>query len=373
MVNAGVPALFVERSGYRIRGNRAQGLGQSQFPECGGVGGQFGHFAGSFQGEKGERLVFFDGRPEGAAVLLTAEGRLGLVALLREKIIRVQRLVAFGKEQRAVQHVGARLRDQVDRGTGSAAIGGGEALGGNGEFFHRFQRHLHHRTANRVVLIVNAVDSDVDIASAGAIGGKDGDAVLGGVVGVDRLYAGREESQIREVPAVEGQALHIGGRDGHRDFGLGGIDLRRFGGDGDGFGLGSGLERDIELRGHADLQVHLTELGYSEAGGFDGHLVGIRREQIQIVLAGTAGIGHAFEAGGGIQQSDFGVGHHGMRTVIHHSLEGAGGVDLGGKRSRQQKQGRRKRRNSVLHRVGYTPLTRMRFMLQHLCTFAPSE
>ena len=121
-----------------------------------------------------------------------------------------KRRVAEVAEDGPVIGVGALLGDHVDGGAFGAAVLGREALRADLEFLHGFQGKLHDRSADGVVLVVDAVDGDVDVAAAGAVDGENGVAVLGGIVRVGGLYAGGEISQIGHVAADHGQLFHLG-------------------------------------------------------------------------------------------------------------------------------------------------------------------
>src|SRR5262245_46402616 len=91
---------------------------------------------------------------------------------IRHCLISVKGLVAEETKRRTVVVVRSRFGDYVDGGACRAAVYSREALRGDLEFLHRLRRKLHHGAAYGVVLVVNAVDGYVDVASAVAIHGQ---------------------------------------------------------------------------------------------------------------------------------------------------------------------------------------------------------
>src|SRR5262249_8363715 len=168
-----------------------------------------GDLALAFDGVEEEVLVFTNGAAERTAELLPAERRLIYTGLVLEEILRIEPLVALEDEARAVKLVLAGLGDDVDRRAFAPTVGGGEALRADDEFLHGFERELHHRTADGVVFVINAVDGDVDVAPLSAVDAEDRIAHFGRVIGGNRLHARSEKSQIGEVAAIQRQVADI--------------------------------------------------------------------------------------------------------------------------------------------------------------------
>ncbi len=139
--------------------------------------------------KKRKNLSFMTRTADGAAELLT--GVVGMAGVVPPMpfgmlLIGVQSGVAEEAEGGTVELVGAALGDDVDGGAFRAAVLSREALGADVKLLHGFKGKLHHRSADSVVFVVDAVDGDVDVASAVAVHGQDRVAVLGGIVGVGR-------------------------------------------------------------------------------------------------------------------------------------------------------------------------------------------
>ena len=92
--------------------------------------------------------------------------------------------------------VRALFRDHVDRCAFGTPVFGGEALRTDLKLLDRFEGQLHHGSAHCVVLVVDAVHRDVDIAAVFAVDGENRVAVFRGIVGVCSLDA---RSEIREI------------------------------------------------------------------------------------------------------------------------------------------------------------------------------
>ena len=115
------------------------------------------------------------------------------------------------------------FRNHVDGCAFAAPVCGGEPLSAYVEFLHGVQGKLHDGAADCVVFVVDPIDSDVYIPSVRSVDPEYRNAVLGGIVGIHRLRARRQKRKIREVAAIQGQALHLGGRDRTADIRSAGI------------------------------------------------------------------------------------------------------------------------------------------------------
>src|SRR5581483_7743704 len=88
---------------------------------------------------------------------------------VRHFFVRVQCSVAEKAEDRAVIVVGALFSDHIDGSAFGTAVLGGEALGADLKFLHSFERKLHHRSADGVVLVIDTIDGNVYIATTLAV------------------------------------------------------------------------------------------------------------------------------------------------------------------------------------------------------------
>src|SRR5437016_5235498 len=105
--------------------------------------------------------------------------------------IRVQRGVTKEAEERTMIDVRALFRDHVDGGAFGAAIFSRESLRADFEFLDSFQGKLHYRAADRVVLVVDPIDRNVDIAAAGSVYRDNRVTVLGRVIGIGGFHTRR--------------------------------------------------------------------------------------------------------------------------------------------------------------------------------------
>ena len=141
--------------------------------------------------------------------------------------------------------IGSGFGDDVESSAFAAAVLGGEAVGADLELLHGFEGKLHDCAADGVVLVVDSVDGGVGVASAGTVYRVDGITILGGVVAVDHLDAGREDSEIGDVAPVERKVDDLLGSDGSRTIGLLGVDELVGGGYFNGGRNRSGLHGEI--------------------------------------------------------------------------------------------------------------------------------
>ena len=186
-------------------------------------------------------------------------------------------------------------------------------------------------------VVVGLLPVAVDVGAVVRVGGALGRvlAAVGAVVGGDG--AGGEDGELREVTAVEreavdgvlGEGLAGGGVLGLED----GLELI---GDFDG-GVGSADgEGHVDLGGLIDFEGEGTEGGDREAGGFGDELV----------LAGGVGGGDGGDVGGGVGDRDFDVRDDRAGGVRHGSANGAGdglgetGGETAGEREGCENQGR---------------------------------
>ena len=191
-----------------------------------------------------------------------------------------------------------------------------------------FEGELHDGAADGVVLVVDAVDGGVGVAAAGAVDGVDGVTILGGIVAVDHLDAGREDGEVGDVAAVEGKVDDLARSDGGGAVGFLGVDELVGGGDFNGGADGSGLEGEICRERGADEQLDVFDLGGAEAGGLSFDVVGAAGEEIETKLSVTAGGGGAEGSGAGVGGGDGCVGQRGASGIGDDADDVAGGGGL---------------------------------------------
>src|SRR6185437_9269603 len=150
---------------------------------------------------------------------------------VRHFFICVERSVAEIAEDGPVIVIASRLGDHVDGGAFRPAVLGGKPLRTDLEFLHGLKGKLHHRAADGVVLVIDAVDGDVHVPAARAIYGKNGVAVLGRVIGIGGLYAWSQVGEIGDIASDHRQLLHFSRSDVLADAGLLHIDQRGVAGD----------------------------------------------------------------------------------------------------------------------------------------------
>src|SRR5262249_47494003 len=145
----------------------------------------------------------------------------------------------------SVEVVGAALGDDVDGRAFTAPVGGGKALGADFEFLHGFQRKLHHRSAHRIVLVVDAVYRHVDVAAAGAVHAKCGDTHLSGIVGVHLFHARSQVGKTADIAPIDGELFDLLGGNVHADIGFGLVYDRRGSGDFNRLAYGTWIKSEV--------------------------------------------------------------------------------------------------------------------------------
>src|SRR5437660_8955703 len=189
-------------------------------------------------------------------------------------VVGIQAPVAKEFKGRAVEIVGAGLGDDVDHGTARAAECGGIGVGIDLEFLHRVFAELvgsaaRSRAADGLseegVVVVRAINNE-GIESA-ALSGK-ADVAAAHVEG----DAWSEQREIDEVAAVCGEVLNGDIIHGGAHLTTRGFDNGRFIRDGDGLGLPSHREGEVQVQPGADTErdVLLRQLGETWVLDFDG-------------------------------------------------------------------------------------------------------
>ena len=176
--------------------------------------------------------------------------------------------VAVELEGRSAQVVGAGLGDDVDHGAAGAAVLGGERVRVDLEFLHRVLAELVRGTsgagaadglAEERVVVVRPVD-DQAVERAALTGEAD---IAGADVARD---AGREQREVDEVAAIDGQVLHRRFGDRRADLRAAGLEDRRAARDVDGFGDARDGHLDPQRDGLPDRQHQFGKLSRREAG-----------------------------------------------------------------------------------------------------------
>ena len=130
------------------------------------------------------------------------------------------------------------------------------------------QWQLHDRSADGVVLVVDPIDRDVDVAATRPIDTKYGNAVLGGIVGVHWPGAGSQVRQIAKVSTIEWKVVNIVWRDFQPNLGFLGVHDWRLRRNLDRFRDLSGFQHEIDRCGLPDLEFHAVhgDSGKSRVG-----------------------------------------------------------------------------------------------------------
>ena len=134
---------------------------------------------------------------------------LGWLVVLLRRGLRVQALVAEQLEGGAVELVRAALGDDLEGAAVRAAGVGAEALRLEVELADRVEREQLHQAADRVVVVVPAVDQVVDVAAAAAGDLRRELRRLGGVGVEAEAHAGNERGEVAELAPVERQVLDL--------------------------------------------------------------------------------------------------------------------------------------------------------------------
>src|SRR2546422_561902 len=142
--------------------------------------------------EETEEFVLGDRATDGSAEELAAVRTLLSRWLLLIEVLRIELLFPEETKRRPVIVVRAELRNQVDGGAFRTPVGGREALRADHEFLNSLERKLHHRTADGVVFVVDAIDGYVDVAPALPIHREDCITVLGRVI---RIHQWRRQQR----------------------------------------------------------------------------------------------------------------------------------------------------------------------------------
>ena len=146
-------------------------------------------------GAEEEHPVAQDRTADRPAPLLAAVGDLFAIVLLREVVLRGQRLVPGEDEPGAVEHVGPRLGDHRDRDAARAPVRRAELTRGELELFEALEREVHQRPALAVVAVVGAVNGRAHVRARAPAEGHVPDTPLG------RCRSGSSASRRAAAPA----------------------------------------------------------------------------------------------------------------------------------------------------------------------------
>src|SRR5215203_207333 len=97
----------------------------------------------------------------------------------------------------------ARPGDYVDRSALTPAVHGREACRTNHKLLNCLERKLHYWSTDSVVLVVNPIDCDVDVAAARAIDSEHGDSAFGWVVRINGFNSRRKISKVSQIAAIQ--------------------------------------------------------------------------------------------------------------------------------------------------------------------------
>ena len=155
--------------------------------------------------------------------------------LRREEIARVEGVVAHELVDRAVKLVRPRAGDDARRRAGGAAVFRRRGLREDAELGDRLDRQLERIAAVHAVLVLRAVDEVHVLLGPHAVDGVRlslAQAAAGGRdPGGQRRDAGLQQSELREVAAVERQIDQLAAGDDAAERVAGGVDELRAAGD----------------------------------------------------------------------------------------------------------------------------------------------
>ena len=126
-----------------------------------------------------------------------------------------------------VSVVGARLGDHVDDAADRAAALRRPAVLQHLELLDRLVGEVLDQAADDVVLVVAAVDVDVELPAVAAAHGEVADAGLGGIEVADRPRLRHDDGEAGERAVEQRQARDLARRHDAGDVGAGGLDERR--------------------------------------------------------------------------------------------------------------------------------------------------
>ena len=165
---------------------------------------------GDLHAAEEEQLVAHDRPAERAAELVPLEPVIAAQPAVLDPLeerLGVELVMAGELEQAAMERVGARLGDRVDRGAGGHAVAGIAHAGLDSELLQRVRERNRVAAVLLRVVVVAAVNQ---VQRAGARPAADRDRHRAGRLAVvrpaDLHGAARQQNELRGAPAVERQA-----------------------------------------------------------------------------------------------------------------------------------------------------------------------
>ena len=265
---------------------------------CGGAGNQrlhgrrFAAVAESLVGAENEQLVLDDRAAGGdAELILLQSGNSRL-----EEVAGVEAVVAQKLPRRSVELVGAGFGHHGDLRAGVAPVLGREVVRQHAHFLHRVGRRVVHAGVARRIVEVPAVEGEQVHVGAAAVDVhfRSAARVVHLLRRLDVQHARQNARQADHVAAVERQVDHPAVVDQSRQRRRGRIDQRRLGRHGHlRFHRADGQSRvDAQVLVHRQLDARL---GLPlEARRFEAHFIGTRRhrrksvETLRVGLRGAA-------------------------------------------------------------------------------------
>ncbi|MFN7975360.1 MAG: hypothetical protein U0166_23905 [Acidobacteriota bacterium] len=209
-------------------------------------------------GHEEVRPVSDDGTADGESFLKALVVRLREALILLEVLLPVEALAPVVAEDVAMEGIGAALGDDGDDAAPGPAVLRLEPLRDDLELLDRFCGVLLEDATDRVVVVVAAVDGDVDAAPDLGADGDSPHARLRGVEGISRGRPGSEDRKALECTPVEREVVDLVLVDDRREVRLFRVDEGGFVHDGDSRFVRGQLEREIEPRLLADVERHTS-------------------------------------------------------------------------------------------------------------------
>ena len=233
-----------------------------------------------------------------------------------EVVARIELVIAPEAVGRAMERIGARLRENVDHAARCPPNFGGVIARLDPHFGNCVNRGANDDGADGTLVVVHPVDQHVVAVVARAVdrhrgGGPPivGPRAAAECIRSSRVRPGHPLNEADEVPAVDRQILHLALRDEGADGGRLGLEQRRFG---------------RHLHGLADRPDSETAVDANLLTASHGHFRFLCREPLQLnpdqiiaerqqrheVVAGISGNRRAHVAGAEILDSNGGAGEH---------------------------------------------------------------
>ena len=177
------------------------------------------------------------------------------------------------------------------------------------KLLNRFVGKVLQQAADDVVLVVAAVDVDVELPAVAAVHGEVADARLGRVEVAGWPRFRHHDREIGERPVEQRQIGDVFRRHDAAEIGAGRVDQRRTDVDGDGFGDGADRQLEREGRPRPDEDVDVLADDLLETLPLGGDAVPPGRQERDDEIAGVVGGGRTLKSGSGIARDDGRAGH----------------------------------------------------------------